>query len=121
MFTRPDQAPMNKSGIGYDSLLELRYKTMDTMIKITICPSCGSDKVVEFQKDWTGNFKGKTYTVPSLEFWECQSCGEKIYDRTAMRKIEAHSPAFREKDTKRGSRGNHQMGPGLTTEPILEI
>jgi predicted RNA-binding Zn-ribbon protein involved in translation (DUF1610 family) len=32
--------------------------------------------------------------VPNLEFYECPDCGERIYDRDAMRKIEAHSPAY---------------------------
>jgi len=32
--------------------------------------------------------------VPNLEFYECAKCGERVYDREAMRKIEAYSPAF---------------------------
>ncbi len=64
------------------------------MIQITICPSCGSDKIKRVQQDWTDEFKGKTYTVPDLEFYACPDCGEKVYDPQAMRKIEAHSPAF---------------------------
>lgn len=64
------------------------------MIKITICPSCGSDKIERVQRNWIGEFHGRTYTVPGLEFHECPDCGEKIYDREAMRKIEAYSPAF---------------------------
>jgi len=34
------------------------------------------------------------YTVEELEFYECPDCGEKVYDRDAMRTIEANSPAF---------------------------
>jgi len=34
------------------------------------------------------------YKVPALEYHECPACGEKIYDRKALKKIEAHSPAF---------------------------
>ena len=64
------------------------------MIQITICPSCGTDKIKRVQRDCTREFQGQTYTVPNLEFYECAYCGEKIYDREAMRKIEAHSPAF---------------------------
>jgi len=41
-----------------------------------------------------GEFRGQPYTVPDLEFYECPDCGERIYDREAMRKIEAYSPAF---------------------------
>ena len=64
------------------------------MIKITICPSCGTSNIKKFQKNWTGYFQGQVYTVPSLEFYECPDCGEKIYDQQAMQKIEAASPAF---------------------------
>jgi hypothetical protein len=41
-----------------------------------------------------GRFAGRSYAVPSLEFYECPVCGEKAYDPEAMRKIEATSPAF---------------------------
>ena len=64
------------------------------MFKITICPSCGSNKIKRVRKNWIGEFKGQTYTVPNLDFHVCEDCGEKIYDREAMRKIETHSPAF---------------------------
>ena len=64
------------------------------MIKITICPSCGDNKIKGVRRNWTGKFKGKTYMVPNLEYYECADCGEKVYDRQAMRKIEAYSPAF---------------------------
>lgn len=64
------------------------------MIKIIICPSCGSDKIKRVRRNWLGEFQGRPYTVPGLEFHECPDCGEKVYDREAMRKIEAHSPAF---------------------------
>jgi YgiT-type zinc finger domain-containing protein len=64
------------------------------MTQITICPSCGSDRIKRVQQDWTGKSQGQSYTVPSLDFYECPDCGERIYDRQAMRRIEAHSPAF---------------------------
>jgi YgiT-type zinc finger domain-containing protein len=64
------------------------------MFRITICPTCGSSKIKRVQRNWTGEVQGQTYTVPDLEFYECPNCGEKVYDREAMRKIEAHSPAF---------------------------
>ncbi len=63
------------------------------MLKITECPTCGSSKIKRVRRDWTETFEGETYTVPDLEFWKCPDCGEEIYDRGAMRKIEAHSPA----------------------------
>jgi len=64
------------------------------MLRITICPSCGSEKIQLVRRDWVGKFQGQTYTVPQLEFYECPACGEKVYDRQAMRRIEAYSPAF---------------------------
>ena len=64
------------------------------MLQITACPSCGSNKIEKVCRDWSGEFHGQSYTVPSLEFYECPVCGEKVYDRQAMRKIEEHSPAF---------------------------
>jgi len=64
------------------------------MIKITICPTCGSNKIKKAKRDWTDDFKGEVYTVPDLEFHECSACGEMLYDAQAMRKIEAHSPAY---------------------------
>lgn len=66
---------------------------MDTL-RITICPSCGSRKIRRARRSWRGEFQGQCYTVPSLEFYECPVCGEKVYDREAMRKIEHSSPAF---------------------------
>ena len=45
-------------------------------------------------RKWTGKYHGQAYSVPRLEFHECPACGEKVYDREAMRKIEAHSPAL---------------------------
>jgi YgiT-type zinc finger domain-containing protein len=64
------------------------------MIEITICPTCGSNKIKKVKRDWTDDFKGEVYTVPDLEFHECPACGEKLYDAQAMRKIEAYSPAY---------------------------
>jgi YgiT-type zinc finger domain-containing protein len=68
---------------------------------ITFCPTCGSDQIKRVRRDWTDEFKGQTYTVPALEFWECSNCGERIYDREAMRRIEACSPAFAKPHTPR--------------------
>lgn len=64
------------------------------MLKISTCPSCGSSRIKCIREDWTDEFHGQTYTVPDLTYHQCPDCGEKVYDREAMRKIEAHSPAF---------------------------
>ena len=71
------------------------------MLKIERCPTCGSRKIKRIRRDWTDEAAGVRYTVPNLEFYECPSCGEKLYDREAMRKIETHSPALREKAKRR--------------------
>ncbi len=65
------------------------------MFTITICPTCGSNKIMRMRRDWADEYKGIAYVVPDLEYYECPECGERVYDRDAMRKIEAHSPAFR--------------------------
>lgn len=71
------------------------------MMKITICPTCGSDEIKRLRRRWTGKVEGKTYTVPALEHHECPHCGEKVYDREAIRKIDAYSPTYsREQETK---------------------
>ena len=63
-------------------------------MKISTCPSCGSNKIKKVRRDFAGKFQGETYTVTALDFHECPACGEKVFDREAMRKIESHSPAF---------------------------
>ncbi len=75
---------------------------MNTALRITICPTCGSNKIERVRRDWAGKFHDQTYTVPLLEFYECPGCGERIYDRQAMKRIEAHSPAFSGARAKRG-------------------
>jgi YgiT-type zinc finger domain-containing protein len=70
---------------------------------ITVCPSCGSHALKKFRRNWTGKTKEQTYVVPNLEYYVCPQCGETIYDREAMRKIEAHSPAFTKRRSERKS------------------
>lgn len=64
------------------------------MMTISSCPTCGSGKIRKVKRNWKGNFQGESYVVPALEFHECPNCGEEVYDREAMRKIEAYSPAY---------------------------
>lgn len=63
-------------------------------LKITVCPTCGSDNIKLVRKDQTREFEGRVYTVPDLEFHECPDCGEEVYSPEAVRKIQAYSPAF---------------------------
>lgn len=71
------------------------------MIKIIICPTCGSDKIKKVCRNWTSKAQSKTYTVPNLEYYECPYCDEKIYDREAMQKIESYSPVFAKKQAEK--------------------
>jgi len=64
------------------------------MRRITRCPSCGSAKIAKICGKWKGEYRGRVYAVDRLEFYRCPDCGERVYDREAMRKIEAASPAF---------------------------
>jgi YgiT-type zinc finger domain-containing protein len=68
---------------------------------ITRCPTCGSTRIEQVQRDWAGEARGRKYRVEALEFHECPICGEQVFDRAAMRKIEAKSPAFLARRRKR--------------------
>jgi YgiT-type zinc finger domain-containing protein len=68
---------------------------MNGKLLIKTCPTCGSDKIQPVVKDVTRKYKGQTYTVPAVEFYECPNCSENVYDRLAIQKIEAYSPAYR--------------------------
>jgi YgiT-type zinc finger domain-containing protein len=69
--------------------------TMNNKFLIKICPTCGSDKIKRVVRDVVRKYKDQSYTVPAVEFYDCPNCGEKVYDREAMQKIEAYSPAYR--------------------------
>ena len=73
------------------------------MLKITICPTCGSDKIKRVRRNLTSSVQSKTYTVPNLEYYECPACGEKVYDREAMRKIAAHSPLLAKRQERKAA------------------
>ena len=63
-------------------------------LDISRCPSCGSDQIKKVCRDWTGAYKGQTYVVPKLAFYECPVCGERVFEREALGRIQASSPAF---------------------------
>ena len=68
--------------------------TMTDKLQIKTCPTCSSDQIRRVVRNIIRKYKGQTYTVPKVEFYECSNCNEKVYDREAMLKIEAHSPAY---------------------------
>ncbi len=63
-------------------------------VEITVCPTCGSDRIQKVRREQIRDFEGEACTVPDLEFYECPDCGEQLYDRLAMEKMQAASPAF---------------------------
>lgn len=67
---------------------------MNDKLQIKTCPTCGSDKIRRVVRNLIRSYKGQTYTVPRVEFYECPNCGEKVFDREAMLKIETRSPAY---------------------------
>ncbi len=66
-------------------------------LNITHCPTCGSDQIKPVCRDWTGVAKGQTYVLPALMFYECPVCGERIFEREALIRIQTASPAFVQK------------------------
>lgn len=68
---------------------------MSDRFQIKTCPTCGSDSIKRVVRDVIRKHMGQNYTVPLLEFYDCPNCGEKVYDREAMLKIEAYSPSYR--------------------------
>ena len=67
---------------------------MSKKLQIKTCPTCGSNKIKQVVRDVVRKYKDQSYTVPAVEFYECLNCGEKVFDREAMQKIEAYSPAY---------------------------
>jgi YgiT-type zinc finger domain-containing protein len=75
--------------------------TMSQSFQIKTCPTCGSNRIQRVVRDVTRHAgrEGQTYVVPAVELYDCPVCGEIIYDREAMLKIEAYSPAYRKVKT----------------------
>lgn len=68
---------------------------MNDRLQIRTCPTCGSERIQWVVRDVSRKYRGQTYIVPSVGFYDCPNCGEKVYDREAMLKIEAYSPSYR--------------------------
>jgi YgiT-type zinc finger domain-containing protein len=60
------------------------------MLKITVCPTCGSKRIKRVVKTIKGVRAGRAYSVPGVSVEECPDCGEILFDHAAMEKIEAH-------------------------------
>jgi len=72
-------------------------------LSLAACPACGSLSLEAVERDWTGTWSGQSYSIPNLRFFECPSCGERIYSPEAMRRIQAASPAFRKPRLRRSA------------------
>jgi YgiT-type zinc finger domain-containing protein len=63
-------------------------------VEIHTCPMCGSAKIKVVRRTLRREAHGRSYAVPGVRFFECPSCGEKLYPPESIDKIQAHSPAF---------------------------
>ena len=64
------------------------------MLKIKSCPTCGRRNLRLVTRDVPCNFGGQKYVAPAVRFHECPECGEKLYDRDALRQMQNHRPAM---------------------------
>jgi YgiT-type zinc finger domain-containing protein len=63
---------------------------MSTLV-IRVCPTCGSNAIRRVRRNWK-SASGVGAVVPNLEYYECGKCGERVYNREAMRRIEDSRP-----------------------------
>jgi hypothetical protein len=67
---------------------------MNKPMTIKTCPNCGSDRIVKVCRDWQGNYRNKVYIIPTLEFYECPVCNERVFAPEAVAKMRKYSPAY---------------------------
>ena len=65
------------------------------MLDIRTCPTCGSKRLKRVCRGVTRNVLGEKYIVPAVTFHECPNCGEKLYGRQAMHKLESFRPKMK--------------------------
>jgi YgiT-type zinc finger domain-containing protein len=53
------------------------------------CPTCGSRRIRVIRSDYRTLVHGKQTLIRDLERQECPVCGEVLFDRSAMKKIES--------------------------------
>jgi YgiT-type zinc finger domain-containing protein len=90
---------------------------MKNRLQIKMCPTCGSDRIEWVVRDLTRKYGGQIYTIPSVEFYDCPNCGEKVYDLAAMLRIEAYSPAYRKTRTLIGDRTRRTAVGAIESRP----
>ena len=62
------------------------------MLDIHTCPTCGSKRIRRVRRGVVRTVGGEKHVVPGVEFYECLACGERLYGREAMRKLETYRP-----------------------------
>jgi YgiT-type zinc finger domain-containing protein len=55
---------------------------------LTTCPTCGSRKLAHLHSDFTLRARQKVIVVPKLDRYECQRCGEVLFDYDGIKRIE---------------------------------
>jgi YgiT-type zinc finger domain-containing protein len=76
---------------------------MEKELNITECPTCGSNKIKKVKENWSSESEGKKYSIPLLEYYKCPNCGEKVYGKEAMRRIQENSPGIKNKMRKKAA------------------
>ena len=65
------------------------------MLNIRTCPTCGSKRIHRVRRAVMRTVGGEKYRVPAVQFHECPICGEKLYGREAMHKLESYHPKIK--------------------------
>jgi YgiT-type zinc finger domain-containing protein len=91
---------MAKTTSTSSSRRSARSSAVSGRLLIRACPTCGSAAIREVLENWKGDFRGQRYVVPKLRFFACPACGERVYSREAMRRIQAASPAYQRRHRK---------------------
>lgn len=56
------------------------------------CLTCGSRKIRVVHSDYPTTVRGRRVVIPELERQECPNCGEILFDRSAMKRIQSFWP-----------------------------
>lgn len=61
------------------------------------CPTCGSKRIALVRTDYRTSVRGRPVVVKDLERQECPVCGEVLFDRAAMKRMQSLWPGRRRK------------------------
>jgi YgiT-type zinc finger domain-containing protein len=68
--------------------------------KAKTCPTCESTEIRTIRSDYPATVRGRQVVIPDLERQECPVCGEVLFDRAAMKKIQSYWPETKLAPTK---------------------